>query len=153
MSGSRIALATLLALLVFSGPAPAADDYALRDLDGKLHRASEHRGKWLVINFWATWCLPCLRAMPELEDYYRANRTRVEVWGVTFEDSELAKILEFVERVGVSYPILGYGQSPQTGYGKVRVLPTTFVVDPEGELHHRFEGPITAADLRRVIGD
>jgi thiol-disulfide isomerase/thioredoxin len=138
---------------VFSRPAPAADDYALPDLDGKLHRAPDHRGKWLVINFRATWCLPWLREMPELEDYYRANPARVEFWGVTFEDSELAKILEFVERVGVSYPILGYGQSPQTGYGKVRVLPTTLVVDPGGELHHRFEGPITAADLRRVTDD
>ncbi len=126
-------------------------DYQLRDLDGKLHRASDHKGQWLVINFWATWCPPCIHEMPELERFYQANKPRAQVWGVTFEDTPKEKIVEFVERLGVTYPILGHGQDPQTGYGHVTVLPTTFVIDPDGLFHRRFEGPITARQLESVI--
>ena len=126
-------------------------DYSLRDLDGRLHRASDHRGKWLVINFWATWCAPCLKEMPELEAFYRQHRDRAQVWGVTFEDTDRTSIVAFVTRLGVTFPILGYGQDPLTGYGEVRVLPTTFLVDPQGLFHRRFEGPVTAQQLAEAI--
>ena len=131
--------------------AKSAPDYRLYDLDGKLHRASDYRGRWLVINYWATWCAPCLHEMPELQRFFEANAERAMLWGVTFEDENRAAIVEFVERLGVTYPILGFDQDPQTGFGAVRVLPTTFVIDPEGNFHQRFEGPIKAAHLERTI--
>ncbi len=128
-----------------------APEYQLYDLDGELHRARDQRGRWLVINFWATWCAPCLHEMPELQRFYEDNRDRATLWGVTFENEDRDAVVEFVERLGVTYPILGFGQDPQTGYGEVRVLPTTFVVDPNGRFHQRFEGPIKAAQLERAI--
>ena len=73
------------------------------------------------------------------------------MWGVTFEDNGLEKIRDFVKRLGVTYPILGYAQDPLTGYGSVTVLPTTFIIDPKGLFFHRFEGPITAQDISNVI--
>ena len=59
----------LLIMCLFQFPLAATEspDYLLRDLDGVVHRVSDHRDKWLVINFWATWCAPCLKEMPELE--------------------------------------------------------------------------------------
>ena len=126
-------------------------DYQLRDMDGRLYKASDYRGKWLIINFWATWCAPCLREMPELERFYQQNRARAQVWGVSFEDSEKAAIQAYVGRLGITFPILGYGQDPLTGYGQVKVLPTTFVIDPDGLFQRRFEGPITAADIVEEI--
>lgn len=129
----------------------SAPDYQLYDLEGELHRASDYRGRWLVINYWATWCAPCLHEMPELQRFYEDNADRAMLWGVTFEDEDRGAIVEFVERVGVTYPILGFGQDPRTGFGEVRVLPTTFVIDPRGVLHERFEGPIKAAHLQRAI--
>ncbi len=131
--------------------ADSSTDYALRDMNGKVHRVSDYRDKWLVINFWATWCAPCIAEMPELERFYQENRTRAQVWGVTFEDTDKARILEFVEKLGVTYPILGYGQDPLTGFGSVTVLPTTFVIDRDGKFLHRFEGPIDARDIEKVI--
>lgn len=120
-------------------------------MDGKLHRASDHRGQWLVINFWATWCAPCIAEMPELEKFFQENQPKAQVWGVSFEDSDKKLILDFVEKLGVTYPILGYGQDPLTGFGEVRVLPTTFIVDPEGLFFRRFEGPINARDIVEAI--
>ena len=149
---SKAILTSLFLLLLQATPGAAQTyEYQLYDLDDELHRVSDHRGKWIVINFWASWCAPCLHEMPEFERFYQAHKSRALVWGVTFEDADKDKIIAFVERLGVTYPILGYGQDPLTGYGKVTVLPTTFVINPEGLFHHRFEGPITAQHIVDVI--
>lgn len=146
-------LSLLLTILLSLAPRVDAADYQLADLDGNLHRVSDHRGKFVVINFWATWCAPCIHEMPELERFYRNNRERAVVWGVTFERLGRDRVIEFVENLGVTYPILGFGQEPRTGYGQVTVLPTTFIIDREGLFMRRFEGPISAADLENAIGE
>lgn len=148
----RVVIITLLLCLM--SLATSADDifdYQLHDLDGQLHRASDSRGKWLVINFWATWCAPCLKELPELERFYQHNKDIAQLWGVTFEDTDKASIIEFTERLGITFPILGHGEDPKTGYGEVRVLPTTFLINPEGLFQHRFEGPITTQDITNQI--
>jgi len=141
----------VLALLPVVIQADDSADYELRDMDGKSHRVSDYRGKWLIINFWATWCSPCIQEMPELERFYQQNISSVQVWGVTFEDTDKAKIRQFIEQLGITYPVLGYGQDPLTGFGTVTVLPTTFVIDKKGLFFHRFEGPISAQDITAVI--
>ena len=151
MASVRLSAAIILLLACATLASAATSDYQLRDMDGNSHRVSDYRGKWLVINFWATWCAPCIAEMPELEKFYQQNKARAQVWGVTFEDTDKARILDFVEKLGVSYPILGYGQDPLTGFGHVTVLPTTFVIDRNGKFLHRFEGPINAQDIERVI--
>jgi thiol-disulfide isomerase/thioredoxin len=149
---SRIILIVLITgLTPMTVFASESNDYELRDLDGNLHRVSDYRGKWLIINFWATWCPPCIAEMPELELFYKQNKASAQVWGVTFEDTDKAKIRQFIERLGVTYPVLGYGQDPLTGFGTVTVLPTTFVIDKQGLFLHRFEGPITAHDITEII--
>ena len=148
-----ILLSVAILLVVISNQAAATEkfDYKLRDLDGVEYRASDSLGKWLIINFWATWCTPCLKEMPELEKFYQNNRETADLWGVTFEDTDIQSIRKYVAKLGVTYPILGYGQDPKTGFGLVTVLPTTFVINPEGKFHHKFEGPITAKDISNII--
>ncbi len=141
----------LICLFSLTLDASESGDYQLKDMDGNIHRVSDNRGKWLVINFWASWCPPCIKEMPEIERFYQENKTTAQVWGVTFEDSDKEKIQQFVAQLGVTYPILGYGQDPLTGFGDVNVLPTTFVIDPDGLFFHRFEGPITAQDIINII--
>ena len=89
--------------------------------------------------------------MPELERFYQDNKARAEVWGVTFEDSEIDEIKHFISQLGITYPIFGYGQDPLTGYGQVTVLPTTFIIDENGLFFHRFEGPISAQQITDII--
>lgn len=151
MVAIRYSVVILLFMASTALTAGDSADYELRDLDGNTHRVSDYRGKWLVINFWATWCRPCIKEMPELERFFQENKSRAGVWGVTFEDSDREKILAFIETLGVTYPILGYGQDPLTGFGNVTVLPTTFVIDRNGLFFHRFEGPISAQDIVEII--
>jgi len=103
------------------------------------------------MNFWATWCAPCIHEMPELESFYQNNKDIAEVWGITFEDTDLESIKSFIHKLKITYPILGYGQDPETGYGRVKVLPTTFIIDRDGKFLHRFEGPITEQDIVEII--
>lgn len=140
MTRTALLAALVVALAVCGASASAPNDYQLRDLHGKLHRASQHFGKRLIINFRATWCPPCVHEMPELEKFYRDNRQRAQVRGVTFEDTDRDKLIEFVERRGIGYPILGHGQNPNTGYRRVKVLPTAFVICKQGLFRRRFEG-------------
>lgn len=151
MTLRRIMAVLIIGLLSLSIQAADTVDYQLRDMDGNLYRVSDYRGKWLIINFWATWCAPCIKEIPELERFYQQNKASAQVWGVTFEDTDKIKILEYINRLGVTYPILGYGQDPLTGFGTVTVLPTTFVIDTNGLFFHRFEGPITRQDISSVI--
>jgi len=101
----RPLLAVFLLLLPLPGvSADESFDYQLRDMDGRLYKVSDYRGKWLIINFWATWCAPCLKEMPELERFYQQNKALAQVWGVSFEDSDKAAIRAYVERLGITLP-------------------------------------------------
>ncbi|MDH3714029.1 MAG: TlpA family protein disulfide reductase [Gammaproteobacteria bacterium] len=145
---------TAAALLMVCTLSAAPEDFEFTDLDGHRQRLSEQRGKWVMINFWATWCPPCIHEMPELEAFYRAHKNgKATVWGVTFEDTPAELIREFVADLSVTYPIMGLGHDPVTPFGTVRVLPTTFVIDPDGEFVRRFEGPVTAARLEQAMTD
>jgi thiol-disulfide isomerase/thioredoxin len=126
MPHRKLMITLLLCLMSLATSADDIFDYQLHDLDGLLHRASDSRGKWLVINFWATWCAPCLKELPELERFYQHNYDTAQLWGVTFEDTHKASIIEFTERLGISFPILGHAEDPLTGYGEVRVYPPRF---------------------------
>ncbi|MCP4431376.1 MAG: TlpA family protein disulfide reductase [Gammaproteobacteria bacterium] len=141
----------LVSLIFITVQAIAGPDYSLKDLSGQIHKVSDVKGKWLIMNFWATWCPPCIHEIPELEKFYQNNQETAEVWGVTFENSGIDTVKSFLKEFNVSYPILGYGQDPKTGYGFVTVLPTTFIIDQQGKFYHRFEGPITEQDILEVI--
>ena len=90
----------LLIILILCLPIPVfagQPDFALPDLDGKIHRLSDYRGKWVVVNYWATWCPPCLEEIPELEDFYSEHHKRdAIVVGINYEDSDPAYLKSFV---------------------------------------------------------
>ena len=148
----RVILPLFLTMLVTTH-AFAEEEYSLPDLDGNPHNLSEQKGKWLVMNFWATWCAPCIHEMPELQAFYDNNRDIANVWGVTFEETPIAAIRDFVQRLKVSYPIVGKEGDPRTPFGQVRVLPTTFIIDPNGKFYQRIEGVVTAEQLESIISD
>ena len=148
------ATGAMLALLLSTCFAAAADtpEFELPDLEGEIHRLADYRGNWVVVNYWATWCPPCLAEMPELTWFHEQYADQgVTVLGLDIEDIEVAELQAFVDGLGVTYPILLAGITPPEGMPGILGLPMTFVVSPDGEIANRHLGPLTAAMLEGML--
>ena len=128
--------------------------FTLTDLDGQPVRAEDYRGKWLVLNYWATWCAPCRDEIPELVAFQN-NHDDVQVLGIAFEDAEVAKLKNFAADFAVNYPLLTLDVynppafAEEGGLG----LPTTIVYDPKGMRHDKHMGPIDEAGLQELVSE
>jgi len=144
----------VMLLLCFSTAFARSVDFSYPDLDGKTHRLSDYRGKWVVVNYWATWCPPCLEELPELEIFHDAHKDRdALVLGLNMEDIGLQKLRDFVEEQFLSYPVLRVGSHPDLPLGRVPGLPTTFLVSPEGEVVARQVGPIDGKTIEAFMSN
>lgn len=120
-------------------------------IDGKPWRLADHRGHWVVVNYWATWCGPCLKEMPELSAL-DAMREDVDVIGLAYEDTTPADLQAFLGKHPVVYPVAVVDvYSPPAAFDAPRGLPTTWLIAPDGRVAHHFLGPVTAADLEAAI--
>jgi thiol-disulfide isomerase/thioredoxin len=120
-------------------------------IDGKAWDLAGHRGHWVVVNFWATWCGPCLKEMPDLSAL-DAMREHVEVIGLAYEEIEPAELQAFLKQHPVVYPIAIVDvYSPPADFATPRGLPTTYLIAPDGKVAKHFLGPVTAADVDAAI--
>ena len=128
--------------------------FTLTDTKGSVFTEKNTRGKYLVVNFWATWCTPCLKEIPAFVEFYNKNSNHVEILGLDYEPVNLPVINEFVERFSINYPIILYtdtNDSEYSKFGEIVGMPTTLIYSPDGELIRTFMGEVTIEDLYKYI--
>lgn len=132
-----------------AGPAPVALEIAT--LDGTTFDLSKERGHWVVLNFWATWCAPCLKEIPDL-DAFDQSRDDVRVLGLAYEDITPEDMTAFIEEHPIGYPVAIVDvYDPPAAFEAPRGLPMTYLVGPDGTVAKKFLGPITTKELVAVI--
>ncbi|MFD2672854.1 thiol-disulfide oxidoreductase ResA [Marinicrinis sediminis] len=122
--------------------------FELTDLEGNQVSLSMFEGQPVIINFWGTFCEPCVREMPLIEDYYQTyQEDGLVVLGVNLAEPKL-RVQTFIEDMGVSFPILmDPGSKTRKDYG-VSSFPTTFFVNEQGELASEVIGEMTESTMR-----
>ncbi len=130
-----------------------AVDFQLPDLDGQKISLSDYRGNVVLINFWATWCPPCLAEIPEIEASYQARHEEgFVVLGVSVEQAP-DHIASFVEAAGMSYPVLLDEGGEVFRMYRVPGLPMSVFLDREGVIRARHVGQLTSAQLDGYLGE
>jgi peroxiredoxin len=118
-----------------------AEDFTLPTPDGRQFRLSEHRGRVVLINFWATWCPPCREEMPSMERLYARQRDRRFTLVAVSLDGNPALVAPYFQQSRLSFPVvLDPRMDLANSYG-VRALPASFLVDPQGTLVAMALGP------------
>jgi len=139
------------ALLMCCTTLATAQPFDFRDMQGNTQRLSDYRGKWVLVNFWATWCPPCLDEVPDLVALHEAHKkTDLVVIGVALESTEKS-VKAFVAKRNVTYPIVlgDYDMAEQVG--RVDVLPTSYLYNPQGELVSYQEGVLSRESVESYI--
>ena len=139
---------TYLILILSSCSEP---DYRL--VDGSSGKLDDFLGRWLIVNYWADWCPPCIKEMPELENFYNDNEDRALVLTYNFDRLEGKELQSQIIRFKVNVPSILTDPGILFGWEAPPSLPATYIINPEGILIHTLIGPQTQESLEALIFD
>ncbi len=119
--------------------------------DGTTEALAGHRGKWVVVNYWAEWCAPCRHEIPEFNALQAERAGNLTIYGVNFDGLQGEPLRALATKMDIRFALLRDDPGPVLGIPKPEVLPTTVVIDPQGKLS-TLVGPQTRATLTAALG-
>jgi thiol-disulfide isomerase/thioredoxin len=124
-------------------------EFSAQTLDGETVSNETLRGKTVLVNFWATWCAPCVREIPELEAFYKAHKHEdLVVLGIAADrEKSDAEVKAFLTQHGVSYPVVMMNQTIERSLGYPGLLPTSYLYGPDGHLRKTWQRALVQQDL------
>jgi len=126
---------------------------AFHDAEGKSVPVSEFKGKWIIVNYWATWCDICLDEIPELNRLYRNNHDKnILIYGVNYDQLSPVGLKNTVRKMKIRFPVLAEDPSQMWQLDEITNLPTTFIINPRGEVVKKIVGgPNTETSLLELV--
>lgn len=146
----------LLVACMFAAPVyavmPAQPSLKVTTLDGNPYDLASQRGHWVIVNFWATWCAPCIKELPDIA-HFVATHPNVRAIGIAYDDADPSDIRAFLGKHPVGFPVAQVTMDkPLKDFDEPLGLPTTWLIAPDGKVAKHFMGPVTSASLSAAIG-
>ncbi|MBA2651214.1 MAG: TlpA family protein disulfide reductase [Tatlockia sp.] len=141
---------SLLFCLAISGYSYSAP-IVLKDIRGQTINFESLKGKWVLINYWASWCQPCVDEIAELNQFYKKNKEKAELFAVNFDLVPLPSQIALIRKYKINYPSLQYDPARVLGLGRIIGVPATFVFNPQGKLIATLYGGQTQESLNQAI--
>ena len=136
-------------------PAPA---FTLQDLNGKNVSLADFRGKVVVLDFWATWCPPCVKEIPHFVELHEQYKDKgVEIVGISLDQAGVSVVKAFVQKYQINYPILMTDGKVDKAFGGILGIPTTFVIDSVGNIRQKYVGyrdkAVFETDIKTLLAE
>ena len=138
-------------LLALAASWVQAADFRVTDTTGKTHTLSGYKGKWVLVNYWATWCPPCLEEIPDLIALHENKKNSLVVIGIAMDYRNAKQVTDFTDGLLVNYPIVLGTPQVANQIGPVQGLPTTYLYNPDGKMVAQQVGAITRAAVESYI--
>ena len=136
-------------------PAPS---FTLQDLSGNEVSLSDFKGKVVILDFWATWCQPCVKEIPHFIELYEQYKDQgFAMVGISLDHQGVSDVKSFVQKYQVNYPILMNDGRADKAYGGIKYIPTTFVIDRTGNIRQKYvsyrEKAVFEADIKALLAE
>lgn len=141
----------IASLFIISFQVNSASDKYFHDARGNAISSSDFKGKWVIVNYWATWCDICMTEVPELNQFYKNNSKNVLLFGVNYDHLTSDDLRQAINSFDIKYPVLVEDPTSLWNFGYFDVVPVTFVINPQGKVVKRILGAVTDAQLSEII--
>ena len=129
-----------------------APDFTLTSVSGEDVSLSDFKGKVVVIDFWATWCPPCRKGIPDLISLQKEYKDKVAVIGISLDrENTKAGVPDFVNKMGINYPVVYFNDKVIIDFGGVSAIPTTFIIDQKGNIVKKIIGLYPKSEYEQKI--
>jgi cytochrome c biogenesis protein CcmG/thiol:disulfide interchange protein DsbE len=128
-----------------------APDFSLANAAGGDIKLSDYKGKVVIVDFWATWCPPCRKGIPDLIELKNEYGDKIAIIGISVDTDSKGEVVPFIKKMGINYPVAYATPEVTQSYGGVDAIPTSFVVDKEGKIVDMHVGLVPKADFTAVI--